>query len=100
MATKKKRSKTIRKTRSAKRARRAPRARPSHNPQRQLAKTSAESSAPSTTRAVSRGLQGPTMPEGFFGAYTGAALSEQDYADAARALGCDVAAKPLLCPPS
>ena len=35
---------------------------------------------------------GPSMPEGFFAAYTGAPLSEQDFADAAQTLGCEVAA--------
>lgn len=60
-----------------------------HNPQQQLAKA-----APDT---LSRGVPGdvpagPAMPEGFFGAFTGGALTEQDFADAAQTLGCEVAA--------
>ena len=64
------------------------------NPQGQLAKLLAEEP---TSRGVgasaSRGVaEGPALPPGFFGAYTGATLTEQNYVDAAKALGCDVAA--------
>lgn len=71
------------------------------NPQQQLTKVLAETSAPSIARVASRGAgmpagvgapDGPTMPEGFFSAYTGATLTEQDYANAAQTLGCEVAA--------
>ena len=71
------------------------------NPQQQLTKVLAETSAPSIARVASRGVgmpagvgapDGPTMPEGFFSAYTGATLTEQDYANAAQTLACEVAA--------
>jgi hypothetical protein len=77
---------------AAKRIRPPAKAHPFINQQQQLAKVLAEAAAASTAHAASRGLEGPTMPAGFFSAYTGAALTEQDYADAAQTLGCDVAA--------
>jgi hypothetical protein len=73
------------------RARRPAKAPAFINPQQQLAKVLDEVWAPST-RGASRGLEGPALPAGFFSGYTGAALTEQDYADAAQTLGCEVAA--------
>ena len=83
------------------RARRAAPASDFINPQLQLTKLGAETSAPSSARTASRGSSmlaataapaGATMPEDFFSAYTGAPLTEQDFADAAQTLGCEVAA--------
>jgi hypothetical protein len=60
------------------------------------AKKIATRSAP--RRAVSRGMEAAAapaaaaLPADFFSAYTGATLSDADYATAAQALGCEVAA--------
>lgn len=71
------------------------------NPQAQLAKLSAEAGMTATPRATwrgagvptdQRGIEEPTMPEGFFNAYTGLPLTTQDYSDAAQTLGCELAA--------
>jgi hypothetical protein len=59
------------------------------NPQLQLSKLAADGSAPTS---AARGIEGATLPAGFFSAFTGAAVSEQDYAEAAQTLGCEVAA--------
>jgi hypothetical protein len=59
------------------------------NPQLQLSKVAADAPA---TRGASRGIESATLPAGFFSAFTGAAVTEQDYADAAQTLGCEVAA--------
>jgi hypothetical protein len=60
------------------------------NPQQQFAKLSPE---PSRSRGpAERESAGAAMPEAFFSTYTGAALTEQDFAAAAQNLGCEVAA--------
>lgn len=61
------------------------------DPAAQLAKLSAD---PPLTRGVApeAGPVAPSLPDGFFAAYTGAALAEPDFVDAAGRLGCDVAA--------
>lgn len=49
-------------------------------------------------RSISRGAPepagaaAPALPDGFFSGYAGTPLSEQDFADAAQTLGCEVAA--------
>jgi hypothetical protein len=59
------------------------------NPQLQLTKVAPDTPA---TRGASRGIESATLPAGFFSAFTGAAVTEQDFADAAQTLGCEVAA--------
>src|SRR5262245_54985600 len=68
------------------------------NLQQQLTKISRQGLAPSISGSrgpavvTSRGASDEaTMPEGFFSAYTGAALTEEDYTNAAKSLGCEVA---------
>jgi hypothetical protein len=55
----------------------------------QLSKVAADAPA---TRGASRGIESAALPAGFFSSFTGAALAEQDFADAAQILGCEVAA--------
>lgn len=69
------------------------------DPAAQLDKLSPDAPAPrGTARGAARGLDaagpgaGPKMPADFFAAYTGEALAATAYAQAAAALGCDVAA--------